>query len=328
MRWLCTLLVLQFSCAGDPPPDRLDGGADVGEEDAALDDAGRDSLFADTSALPDVPPLPCDDGFAIEGSARTGTPLVVRFTHPTAGLTNINLRTSGDGSPSSRFDELESDEAPFRWRFIVEGHAQTRLELELVADPEERVYGTCSVRVLEDGAGDGGTRDAGADAEEGDSCVPTCGDKLCGEDDGCGTPCAGGHRDAHGGVSDCRLGGNCGCGVEPNDNMECTGDGMCRIRCSCDCLPPQLRSAEAVAGLDHGGSCTLVFRESGDATVWDSVNERALCPTDYDPGGDAHCSECPPCHRGRDQCGLESWCECTDPGYRARDPQYNAMCGG
>ncbi|MFK7999680.1 MAG: hypothetical protein AB8H86_08785 [Polyangiales bacterium] len=328
MRWLRTLLVLLVSCAGEPPPGRVDGGADAHDEDTTLADAGADVVFTDTGAPTDVPqPLPCDDGFEIEGTALSGAPLVVRFTHPTSGLTNINLRTSGAGAPVARFDELESDEPPFQWRFIVDGHAPTRLTLELVADPEERVYGTCTVRV--NGGSDGGTQDGGTpDADTDVSCVPNCSDSLCGEDDGCGRPCAGGHRDAHGGVSDCRLAGNCGCGVEPNDNMECTGEGMCRIRCSCDCLPPQVRSAEAVAGLNHGASCTLVFRESGDPTVWDSANERALCPTDYDPGSDAHCNECPPCHRSRDQCGLERWCECTDPSYRARDPQYDAMCGG
>lgn len=306
----------------------MDAPADTQPSDAAIDtmmDAAMD-VPADTgfdAALP-----PCDDDWMVPRVAREGEPLIARFVHATQGLTHVEMRVSGGGS--SVLEDVESGSAPFRWRFRIMGHRAPSIRIEFVADPDESVYGVCELGV-EPASEDGGVPDTGmpdTGMDTGGECVPDCSDKLCGEDDGCGTPCTGSHRRDHGAPTDCRLPGNCGCGVEPNDNMECTGDGMCRIRCSCDCLPPQLRSAEAVAGLNHAASCTMVFRESGDPTIWDAERGVALCPVGYDPSSAAHCTECPPCHRSRDACGLASWCECVDPGYRARDPQYNAMCGG
>ncbi|MBN1774570.1 MAG: hypothetical protein JXB32_25140 [Deltaproteobacteria bacterium] len=164
--------------------------------------------------------------------------------------------------------------------------------------------------------------EADADVDDGGPCVPSCDGVPCGGDDGCGHPCSGGWRTEHGAVSDCRSPGDCGCGVEDNGNMECTGDGLCRVRCSCDCLPPQDRPASAVAGLDRAEACALVFRESGDPTVWDAATGTALCPLAYDPVGEARCRECPPCHRNHPpECGWAEWCTCRDPrwidGYRS-----------
>lgn len=178
---------------------------------------------------------------------------------------------------------------------------------------------------------DGTVQPDGGQQNDSAVCVPDCNGVPCGGDDGCGTPCSGGHRDANGAVSDCRVPGDCGCGVEPNDNMLCTGSGMCRIHCSCDCLPPQERLAADVAGLDYGGACTLVFQQSNDPSVWDYTNNVPLCPVDHDPQGAARCTECPPCHRDHPPaCSWDDWCTCRDPrwidGYRteccAAGPQY------
>jgi hypothetical protein len=184
----------------------------------------------------------------------------------------------------SRHGEDVRGSSPFTWSYTVTGAASGVLEMTFVADPANQEIARCSVWVREGPAPDVAQRTRrsrtpasptrGATAER---AAPNCRGVPCGGDDGCGTPCSGSHRDAHGAVSDCRAPGDCGCGVEDNGNMVCGDDGQCVIRCSCDCLPPQRRPASAVARLDRAGACLLVFRESGDPTVWDAVNGRPLC---------------------------------------------------
>ena len=48
-------------------------------------------------------------------------------------------------------------------------------------------------------------------------------------------------------------------------------DGNCRV--------------DDVVALDRSGSCELIFRDSGDPTVWDYDNDVSLCPLDHDPVG-------------------------------------------
>ncbi len=259
--------------------------------------------------------LSCDARFSFDlDPAIAGAPLEVSFTDD-PGHVYIGLDVTGPGSPSAEFLEV-GGAGPYTWRFRVTGLVAGILDISFTID-EGEVLATCQHRVVVGEIPDGGP------APDADSaCVANCNGVPCGGDDGCGTACSGGWRDDHGAVSDCRAGGDCGCGVEPNDNMQCTGSGMCRIRCSCDCLPPQDRTATAVAGLDHAESCRLVFRESGDPTVWDVETDSPLCPLDHDPSGAARCTECPPCHRDHPpSCDWDQWCVCRDArwidGYRA-----------
>ncbi len=293
---------------GDVPRDvRTDPGSDPADADP--EDVGTD-VATDT-----IPELTCDADFVVEPVRPDLSAFIVRVSDP-APLANVEI---AGGDIRSRLLDIEGR---YTWSFEITGHRGGVLDMTFRADPERTVYSRCSVFIL-----GGDPTDAGTDAADtgrvdtGGPCVPSCADKLCGEDDGCGTACSGGHRDAHGGVSDCRVPGNCGCGVEPNDNMQCQSDGRCIIRCSCDCLPPQHRTGEEVAGLTHSESCALVFRESGDPTVWDFATDTPLCPLGYDPSGAARCTECPPCHRNHPpECTYEQWCTCRDPrwieGYR------------
>lgn len=260
---------------------------------------------SDTTGAP-LPPLPCDDTFTLAPAMPDLAAFDVEVSHPEP-LPFVDLRVSGPTAPVVTFVDVVGSE-PYRWAWQITGHAQGEYTLEFGNMADESapfvVHSTCQIRV-EAGGGEGNDTDVG-------DC--TCADKACGEDDGCGTPCSGGHRDANGAISDCRLEGNCGCGVEPNDNMQCTGDGLCRVRCSCDCLPPIDVEPSEVAGLDFGGSCAYVFEQSGDPTVWDATNGVALCPLDYDPEGEARCTECPPCHRPQSpECDWSQYCTCTAP---------------
>jgi hypothetical protein len=290
------------------------------------DSGRRDVVSADVPAMDasardvtsTMPPLPCDARFEV-GPAYSDAPILVSFTD-TPGYTNVGLRVRGPGAPVASWGGVRGS-SPFTWSYTVTGAASGVLEMTFVADPANQEIARCSVWVREGPAPDVAQPDATvtdtgvADARrDGGACRPNCRGVPCGGDDGCGTPCSGSHRDAHGAVSDCRAPGDCGCGVEDNGNMVCGDDGQCVIRCSCDCLPPQRRPASAVARLDRAGACLLVFRESGDPTVWDAVNGRPLCPLAYDPVGAARCSECPPCHRNNPpECGWDAYCTCRDP---------------
>lgn len=270
---------------------------------------------SDTTETP-LPPLPCDDTFTLAPPAPDLSAFEVEVSHPEP-LPFVDLTLVGPNAPTVAFIDVVGTE-PYRWAWQVSGHVPGEYTLEFGNRTDEAaplvVHSTCQVRVDAGGGED-------SDTSVGDC---TCADKACGEDDGCGTPCSGGHRDASGAISDCRLEGNCGCGVEPNDNMQCTGDGLCRVRCSCDCLPPVDVDASEVSGLDFGGSCAYVFEQSGDPTVWDETNGVALCPLDYDPQGEARCTECPPCHRPQaPECDWAEYCTCTAPMYYE---EYSQTC--
>ncbi len=289
----------------------------VGERDARSDAAGLDA------AGDSIEPFVCDRRFTVRPTpSYAAAPILVDFTD-SAGYTSIALRPSGPGMPTVEYLGVRGT-APFVWSFRVGGLAAGVLDFAFMADPgAATVIATCRLAILPGAPPDGGTSsDAGIDADA--RCVPRCVGVPCGGDDGCGNRCAGTYRDRHGAVSDCRVPGDCGCGIEPNDNMVCGDDGMCVIRCSCDCLPPQRRMPSAVAGLDHAGACRLVFRESHDPTVWDEVGNRPLCPLDHDPVGTARCVECPPCHRDHPpSCPWNSWCECRDTRWVT---EYRTMC--
>jgi len=296
---------------GGGGPDGGDGG-DGGDGDGGDGGDGGGETAAETgdSALA---PLPCDPGWTFsDDPARADGALAVSFTHA-EGFVYVDLALAGAGAAATAaWVGVESGGHGFVWTWSVTGLAEGVLELAFTADEGATEVARCQLHVVAGhGSGDGG--DGG--------CVPTCAGRLCGEDDGCGAPCVGGYRDSLGAVSDCRAEGDCGCGVEPNENMECLSSGQCRVRCSCDCLPPQDVDAALVASLDYGGACAYVFEASGDPTVWDYERGAALCPTDYDPTGAARCTECPPCHRDHPpSCDWSQWCTCYDErwidGYR------------
>jgi len=309
-------------CSDDAVPG-TDGGRDDGREAAEVGEVPLDAPDATPEAEADVQPdvaLECDARFSFDPPVwREGTPVLVSVTD-TPGYTNVELRLAGPGAPSAAWVGVTGT-GPYTWTWRVTGHAAGVLELAFHADPDAVRLASCRVRV-EPGGGADGDADADVDADDGGPCVPRCDGVPCGGDDGCGHPCSGNWRNEHGAVSDCRAPGDCGCGVEDNSNMECVESGLCRVRCSCDCLPPQDVPPSAVAGLDHTAACALVFRESGDPTVWDAARGTPLCPLDHDPVGAARCSECPPCHRNHPpECGWAEWCTCRDPrwveGYRA-----------
>lgn len=282
---------------------------------ASTDGSSLDPDSSDTTETP-LPPLPCDDTFTLAPPAPDLSAFEVEVSHPEP-LPFVDLTLFGPNAPTVAFIDVVGTE-PYRWAWQVSGHVPGEYTLEFGNRTDEAaplvVHSTCQVRVDAGGGED-------SDTSVGDC---TCADKACGEDDGCGTPCSGGHRDASGAISDCRLEGNCGCGVEPNDNMQCTGDGLCRVRCSCDCLPPVDVDASEVSGLDFGGSCAYVFEQSGDPTVWDETNGVALCPLDYDPQGEARCTECPPCHRPQaPECDWAQYCTCIAPMYYE---EYSQTC--
>lgn len=298
-------------------------GGSPSSDDATADESSDDSSSADTgSSLP--PPLPCDDAFSLTPTNPTLDTFSVAVTHDQP-LTFIDLSADGP-APATIVHTDTTGSGPSTWTFTISGHAEGIYTLRFgsrdVATDPLTIHAECQVAVQE-GGGSGVDPSAGGGGSDSDGTC-TCADKACGEDDGCGTPCSGGHRDAMGAVSDCRVEGNCGCGVEPNDNMVCSGSGMCTVRCSCDCLPPIDKTAAEVAGLDFAGSCALVFEESGDSTVWDYTNGVALCPLGYDPQGAARCTECPPCHRpSSPECEWSQWCTCTAPDYY---PEYSQTC--
>ncbi len=307
------LLILLTSLAGctcgsdDEPPGAPPADSTPGDSQPATDSDEQ------------LPELPCDPEFTgIEPNpAQSGRVLTVAVSDD-VGWVYVGLSVSGSGAPTSSLDEV-SGEGPWTWTWSVTGHEPGQLAMRFTADEGSTEIASCRVWVVEGSdSGDPPAPDTGP-------CVPDCSEALCGADDGCGTPCAGSHRESYGGASDCRSTGYCGCGVEPNDNMECTSGGMCRVRCSCDCLAPVDRAPEDVQHLDYPGACELVFRESGDPTVWDYENDRSLCPLDHDPVGDARCSECPPCHRDHPpSCDWEDWCTCTD--HRWYDEYSDECC--
>ncbi|MEM6291992.1 MAG: hypothetical protein AAGA54_12030 [Myxococcota bacterium] len=275
---------------------------------------------SDESTGEPLPPLPCDDTFIIDPADPTLDAIYVEVSHPDP-LPYVDLSAAGPNQPTISFIDVVGSK-PYAWAWEITGHVPGVYTLAFGNRADEAApvvqHSTCQIRVESGGT----TASGGGSATGNGDC--SCADKSCGEDDGCGTPCSGGHRDANGAVSDCRLEGNCGCGVEPNDNMQCTGDGLCRVRCSCDCLPPIDKTPAEVAGLDFGGSCALVFEESGDSTVWDYANGVPLCPLDYDPEGAARCTECPPCHRPQaPECDWAQYCTCTAPMYYA---EYQQTC--
>jgi hypothetical protein len=274
----------------------------AGDDDASPADDDDATAGDDDTELP---PLPCDERFTVVPDPAEDGGLVAVSVTDTTPYVYVDLVVSGDGSPVITWGDV-TGEGPWTWSWSVSGHAVGQLDMVFTADEGATQIASCSVWVV---TGSGSTDD---DDDTG-PCEPDCAGTICGGDDGCGTPCSGGHRDDHGAVSDCRSGADCGCGVPDNTNMECTGDGLCRVRCSCDCLPPIDRSPADVAGLDHAGSCELIFRDSGDPTVWDYDNDVSLCPLDHDPVGADRCTECPPCHRDHPpSCDWDAYCTCND----------------
>ncbi len=261
-------------------------------------------------------PLPCDKRFGVPPQPIDAAKALAVSFSDTSPYVYIGLEATGPGSPATSFDGVSSTGTPktWTWSYQVTGHAAGVLSLTFTRDNGTPV-GSCQLRVVGQGgpATDGGT-----------ACTPSCAGVICGGDDGCGTPCSGGYRDLHGGVSDCRLAGDCGCGKEDNGNMECTGGGKCRVRCPCDCLPPQDLAPASVAGLDRAGACTMVFKNSGDPTVWDAASNAPLCPVAQDPQGVDRCTLCPPCHRDHPPaCSWSAWCTCSDPRWYS---DYSNQC--
>jgi len=306
------LLCLLFGLAGCNQYD-----SNAGSPYPVLDDDDDDDDDDATPADDDteLPPLPCDDRFSVvPDPAQEGASVSVAVTD-TIPYVWVDLSVSGSGAPTASGVDV-TGEGPWTWSYAVTGHAVGQLDMEFTADEGATLVATCSVWVVEGGGA--------SDDDDSTPCEPDCTGTMCGADDGCGTPCSGSHRTDHGAVSDCRNGVDCGCGVAPNDNMVCTDTGMCRVHCSCDCLPPIDRTPQDVAALDHAGSCELVFRDSNDPTVWDYATDTSLCPLDYDPVGDERCTVCPPCHRDHPpNCGYDTYCTCYDERWY---DDYSAEC--
>lgn len=295
---------------------RRDGSVSVdaaGPVDGAAAEADATSADGPRPPADASPPLPCDPRFELPPPPLDASEaLTVRF-RDTTPWANVELTAAGPGAPQAAFGGVTSAGTPktWTWTYTVSGHAAGVLELTFTRDHGEAVA-SCQARVV------------GTSVDAGSTCTPSCAGVICGGDDGCGTPCSGGHRDQHGAVADCRLAGDCGCGQENNDNMQCTSGGQCRVRCSCDCLPPQDVSPQTVQGLDRAGACRVVFQNSGDPTVWNAAAGQPLCPVDHDPVGAARCTECPPCHRDHPPaCSWEAWCTCSDARWVS---DYQSQC--
>ena len=269
------------------------------------------------TSLPDRPKPPerrsppnhhCDKRFlSIPTKPRTGESWQITF-RDTPGYVYIGLSIQGPAKPSTHFLGHQKLNGVHHWKYRIVGQHKGVYALSFTADKGKRKIAICKIEVLQGKQG---------------PCTPNCKGVLCGGNDGCGGKCQGSHRTKHGGINDCRLNGDCGCGKEDNGNMVCGSNGKCIVRCSCDCLPPQSVAAKDLVGLNRADACKMLFKKSGDPTVWDYKRDVSLCPLDRDPQGADRCTKCPPCHRDHPTaCPWKAWCTCRDPrwvsGYRKK----------
>ena len=305
---------------------------DTVPEDADVDDSGDDPGEPDVDANDvtsdtGLPELPCDVGFDwTPDPGRVRSPFVASYANP-AGYAYVGLELSGASNVRAEFAGHDGSGAQNVWTFRVDaGLVVGRYTMTFQTNvghpdgtPIEDIA-ACDFWVIEGSGGDVGVpNDTG--------CTPSCAGVICGGSDGCGGFCTGGRRATLGASSDCRGNGDCGCGVRGQaDNMQCTGDGRCRVRCECDCLPggSSLIDAADVVGMDFSASCALALERSGDPTVWDYTNGVPLCPTGDLPDDANNCDVCPPCHRLEPpNCSLEAYCACVDPAYRENFSSYD-----
>lgn len=103
--------------------------------------------------------LPCDPrfSFSVTPPVAALTPFTVSFTD-TPGYTNVDMRVTGPGSPTSQWIGLKG-KSPYTWSWSISGHGAGVLTLTFVKDIGNGSSGTpvASCQVQSQGAGTGGS---------------------------------------------------------------------------------------------------------------------------------------------------------------------------